>query len=227
MSSIAVDSRVDRTARFYNSTIGKKAIMAVTGLILFGFVIGHLAGNLQIYEGPEVMNRYAVFLRSMPAVLWGARIVLLLSVILHIVAAIQLAALKNEARPVSYVKKNNAHSSYASRTMYWSGPILAAFIIYHLLHFTFGTVHPDFQELHPYENVVNGFRVIPVSIAYIVAMILLGMHLYHGAWSMFQSVGLSHPKYTPMLKRFAALAATLIVIGNISIPISVMAGIVK
>ena len=225
--AVAVASVTTETLSFYQTTLGKKVVMAVTGIILFGFVISHLIGNLQIFAGREQLNHYAVFLRTMPAVLWGARITLLVAVILHIVASVQLAVLRNEARPIGYVKKKNVGSSYASRTMMWSGPIVAAFIVYHLLHFTFGVVHPGFKELQPYDNVVRGFQVPAVAIAYIVAMLLLGMHLYHGLWSMFQTLGAAHPRYTPMLKRFAAVATAFIVIGNISIPIAVMTGFVS
>lgn len=227
MSTLAVDTRLARGLRFYQTTIGKKVVMAITGALLFGFVIAHLLGNLQIYLGREEMDHYALALRALPGPLWAARLVLLLAVILHIAAAVQLTAGKNQARPVGYVRKKAVTSSYASRTMMWSGPIIAAFIVYHLMHFTFGIVHPDFRDLHPYENVVAGFRVIPVSIAYIFAMLLLGMHLYHGIWSMFQSVGINHPRYTPFLKKFAAAATAFIVIGNISIPIAVMTGLVS
>src|SRR5690349_7021592 len=136
MSAIAVDSRLARTLRFYDTTVGKKVIMAVTGAILFGFLIAHMAGNLQVFAGPEKMNHYAVALREIPAMLWGARLVLLISVIFHITASIQLWALQRAARPVKYVKKTNADSSYASRTMMWSGPIIAFFVLYHLMHFT-------------------------------------------------------------------------------------------
>ncbi len=200
--------------------------MAVTGVILFGFVVGHLVGNLQIYQGRERLDRYSAFLHLEPGLLWFVRLILLLAVILHIVASIQLTRLKRVARPISYIRIDRSHSSYASRTMMWSGPIVAAFIVYHLLHFTFGTVHPNYREGHVYENVVYGFQRIPVSLAYIVAMILLCMHLYHGLFSMFQSLGVSHPSYTPRIKRFAAVAAILIAAGNISIPIAVMTGLV-
>jgi succinate dehydrogenase / fumarate reductase, cytochrome b subunit len=213
-----------RADRFYSSTVGKKAVMAVSGCILFLFVLGHLAGNLQIYEGPEKINNYARFLRSMPSLLWGTRITLLVMVALHIWSSIQLAIRNNAARPASYVKKKEAGSSYASRTMYWSGPIILAFVIYHLLDFTFGTVNPAFQEGNVYANVVASFQLPQVSAFYIFAMVLLCMHLYHGLWSMFQSLGV-HRATT--LKRGAAAAAILIAAGNISIPVSVMAGLVK
>jgi succinate dehydrogenase cytochrome b subunit len=213
--------------RFYSSTVGKKAVMAVSGCILFLFVIGHLIGNLQIYEGPEKLNRYAVFLRSLPALLWTVRIVLLLMVALHIWSSVQLALRNLEARPAGYVKKKATQSSYASRTMYWSGPIILAFVIYHLLDFTFGQVNPHFVEGDVYSNVVASFSLIPVSAFYIFAMLLLGMHLYHGLWSMFQSLGFYHPRYTLALKRLAAVVAILIAAGNISIPVAVMAGVVR
>src|SRR5579872_7203504 len=181
--------------------------MAVSGCVLFLFVLGHLIGNLQIYEGPEKLNRYAVFLRSLPALLWTVRVVLLAMVVLHIWSSVQLALRNLEARPIGYVKKKSTESSYASRTMYWSGPIILAFVIYHLLDFTFGTVNPDFVAGDVYSNVVASFSVIPVSAFYIFAMLLLGMHLYHGLWSMFQSLGFYHPRYTLALKRLAAVVA--------------------
>ncbi|HXA67246.1 MAG TPA: succinate dehydrogenase cytochrome b subunit [Bryobacteraceae bacterium] len=216
-----------RPANFYASTVGKKAVMAVSGLVLFLFVIGHLIGNLQIYEGPEKLNNYAKFLRSIPAALWTVRITLLVMVLLHIWSSVQLALLKFDARPTGYIMKKATQSSYASRTMYWSGPIILAFVIYHLLDFTFGTLNPNFQEGNVYANVVASFKLIPVSVFYIIAMLLLCMHLYHGLWSMFQSLGFSHPRYTPLLKRSAAVVAILIAAGNISIPLSVLIGLVR
>lgn len=214
-------------AGFWDTPIGKKAVMAVTGVILFGFVVGHMMGNLQIFLGAEKLDAYAALLHSMPGVLWMARLVLLGSVGLHILAAVQLTLQSWEARPKGYVKKEPVAATYAARTMRWSGPIIAAFVVYHLLHFTFGSAHPDFQPLKVYQNVVTGFQVWPVSLFYIVAMVLLGFHLQHGLWSMFQSLGFSHPRYTPKLKMFATVFATVIVAGNCSIPIAVLAGLVK
>ena len=201
--------------------------MAVSGCILFLFVVGHLIGNLQIYEGPEKLNRYAVLLRSMPALLWGVRTVLLAMVLLHIWSSVQLAGRNIAARPVGYRIKKATGSSYASRTMYWSGPIILVFVIYHLLDFTFGQVNPHFQPGNVYGNVVASFQLIPVAVFYIIAMLLLCLHLYHGLWSMFQSLGIAHPRYTPMLRRGAAVVALLIAIGNISIPVAVLSGWVK
>jgi succinate dehydrogenase / fumarate reductase cytochrome b subunit len=201
--------------------------MALTGVVLFGYLVGHLAGNMQVYLGQEQMNNYAAFLHSMPALLWSVRLLLLVSVVMHIVASIQLTRLKQEARPVGYIKKKDVGSSYASRTMMWSGPIIAAFVIYHILDLTTGAANTmQFRELHAYENLVYSFRRIPVSVFYILAMLLLGAHLYHGLWSMFQSMGISHPRYTPVIKRAAAWVAILLVAGFISIPIAVLAGLV-
>jgi succinate dehydrogenase / fumarate reductase cytochrome b subunit len=228
MSATAVNLE-SRTLRFWQTTVGKKAVMAVTGLILFGFVVGHLAGNLQVFEPPEKLNRYAALLKSLPSLLWGARITLLLAVGLHIWSSFQLWLLQRDARPVKYVKKANLNSTYASRTMLWSGPIIAVFVIFHLLEFTFGAVHPGapFDEHNVYNNVVLGFQVWPVSLFYIIAMIMLCYHLYHGLWSMFQSLGFSHPVYTPWLQRFAKIVAILIAVGYISIPVAILAGFIK
>jgi succinate dehydrogenase / fumarate reductase cytochrome b subunit len=216
-----------RMARFYESTIGKKAIMAVTGLILFGFLIVHMLGNLQVFLGRDVMNHYAETLHGNPALLWTARTILLISVALHIWASIQLSIIKKDARPVSYVKRANVGSSWASRSMMLSGPIIAAFVVFHLLHLTTGTIHPQFVELHAYENLVTGFLVVPFALVYIVVMILIGFHLSHGVWSMFQSMGMSHPRYTPLIKRFASIFSWILVAGFISIPVAVLTRVVK
>jgi succinate dehydrogenase / fumarate reductase cytochrome b subunit len=215
--------------RFWQTTVGKKVIMAVTGVILFGFIVGHLLGNLQIFLPPEKINNYAATLRAHPGLLWIARSTLLIAVFLHIWSSFQLWLLQREARPIRYVKKVNLHSTYASRTMTWSGPIILAFVVFHLLHLTFGTVHPGgrFETHNVYNNVVTGFQVWPVSLFYIIAMIMLCYHLYHGLWSMFQTLGISHPVYTPILRELAKIVAILIAAGNISIPVAILAGFIK
>ena len=203
--------------------------MAVTGAIMFLFIIGHLLGNLLVFGGPSAINAYARFLRFDESVLWIIRSILILSVVLHIIATVQLALRNKRARPIGYSRKEAINSSYASRTMYWSGPIVLVFIILHLLQFTSGTLHPEaaFIPGDVYQNLVAGFQVWWVSAWYIFAIILLGFHLRHGLWSMFQSVGLAHPEHTPTLKRAALVIATIIVLGYISIPISILAGFVK
>jgi succinate dehydrogenase / fumarate reductase, cytochrome b subunit len=225
MSAVAVSGALGRGASFFQTTIGKKVVMAVTGVMLFGFLIAHMVGNLQFFQGPEKLNHYAESLRQIMPALVVLRIGLLVAAVLHIVAAISLARSQQVARPVGYTKKQNVGSTYASRTMYWSGPIVLAFLIYHLLHFTFGPVHPNFRDLKPYENVVAGFANPIVAIAYIIAMVLLGMHLYHGLWSMFQSLGIAHPRYTPRIKAFAKVFTVVLVLGFISVPIAVLAGL--
>ncbi|HTP35770.1 MAG TPA: succinate dehydrogenase cytochrome b subunit [Candidatus Acidoferrales bacterium] len=233
MSALAI-SPMKRAVRFYEAPIGKKAVMALTGALLFGYVVAHLLGNLQIYStNPDQINRYAAFLHnpSNALALWGARLVLLAAVILHITASLQLWLLKRTARPVAYVKKDDPGANYASRTMLWSGPIVAAFVIFHVLHLTVGAVVP-LQEVGPNEpnvraNVIAGFQNPAISGFYILAMVLLCMHLYHGLWSMFQSLGFNHPRYTPKLKKGAAICAILIAAGNCSIPIAVMTGLLR
>jgi len=200
--------------------------MALTGFVLFAFVTGHLLGNLQVSLGPDRLNAYAAFLKSNLEILWGVRTILLVSVLAHIVVTIQLAQLKTQARPVGYAKKDNAHSSVASRTMYYSGPMIAAFVVYHLLHLTLGTVHPDFSEHNVYANVVYGFQQWPVSLAYAIAIGLLCLHLNHGIYSMFQSLGLTHSHYTPRIKAAARVISILFFAGYVSIPAAVLTGIV-
>jgi succinate dehydrogenase / fumarate reductase cytochrome b subunit len=227
VSTVIANTQLMRVARFYESTIGKKAIMAVTGLVLFGFLIAHMLGNLQIFLGSAVMDHYAETLHGNPPLLWTVRIVLLVSVILHTWASIQLSAIKREARPVAYVKRANVISSWASRSMMLTGPIIAAFVIFHLLHLTTGTIHPNFVELHAYENLVSGFLIVPIALTYIVVMLFIGFHLSHGIWSMFQSIGFSHPRYTPAIKKFAAVFSWILIAGFISVPLAVLTGLVR
>src|ERR1700755_976551 len=229
MSTAAVGLHRNPAATFWGSTNGKKVVMAVTGAILFLFVIGHLAGNLQVFEGPAKLNAYGAFLHSIGELLWPVRAILLIAIALHITATVQLALRNKRARPTGYSVKKAIASSYASRTMYWSGPIVLAFIIFHLLHLTAGYIHPGaaYIEGDVYHNVVSGFQVWWVSLSYIFAIILLGLHLRHGIWSMFQSLGMNHPRHTPILKSAAWVVALAIVLGYISIPISVMLGVVK
>ena len=212
--------------RFWDTTIGKKAVMAATGVVLAAFVAGHLLGNLQIFLGPDRFNGYARALKSLPELLWPVRITLLISVILHIWSSAQLAVVKSESRPIGYVRTKSIASSYASRTMYMSGPIVAAFIVYHLMQFTFGVGGTPYLESDAYGNVINGFRVPAVSMFYILAMALLCVHLRHGLSSVVQSLGLDHPRYTPRLKALAVIIATLIFLGFISIPVAVLAGVI-
>lgn len=220
-----------RALSWYGTSVGKKLVMGVTGIILFSYLFAHLLGNLQIYLGPERINDYAALLHVAPHVLWVARIALILAVGLHVLAAIQLALQSYVARPVKYRKLKYDAAGYAARTMMYSGPIIAAFILYHVLHLTVGSVGPDLVTEHGhvdvYASVVAGFEVWYVSLFYIIALLLLGFHLWHGTWSFFQTLGLNHPKYNPWRKGFAIAFTAFIVIGNISIPFSVLTGIVS
>ena len=227
MGSLAVGLRENKAVRFWDSINGKKTVMAVSGVFLFLFVLGHMLGNLQVFEGAEQFNKYGKLLRTLPEGLWGVRIFLLVMVVLHIVAATQLALRKKRARPVSYAKRKPIVSSYASRTMYWSGPIILAFLIYHLLDLTSGTVNPSFIEGDVYHNVIASFSRPIVSIWYVFSMILLALHLRHGVWSMMQTLGVSNPRWMLLFKRLATVFAVLIFVGFIAVPIGVLAGVVR
>lgn len=235
MSSIAMQP-MSRAIRFYAAPLGKKAVMAATGVVLFAYVLGHLLGNLQIYASdPDRINRYAAFLHSPgnAGPLWIIRAFLMACVVLHITASVQLWLQNRAARPEGYRKKDDVPASYAARTMIWSGPIVGAFIVFHVMHLTAGAVLPlqdvsgDPTTPNVRANVIAGFQHPAVSAFYILAMGLLCLHLFHGLWSMFQSVGVSHPRYTPLLKKLAAVLAFVVLLGNISIPIAVMAGLLN
>jgi succinate dehydrogenase / fumarate reductase cytochrome b subunit len=228
MTAITIPFRV--RLPYVTSTIGRKAVMAVTGLILFGFILVHLVGNLTLYVGPAAINGYGAFLREFVhgAGLWIARAVLLTAAVLHVWSATSLTLDSWAARPKGYKRWTARDSTYASRTMRWGGVILFAFIVFHLLHFTFGTVHPDFRAGDVYHNVVAGFRGWPVSAFYVVAMVLLALHLDHGVWSMCQTLGLTgHPRSKRWARGAALLFALVVGIGNCSFPIAVLAGWVR
>ena len=222
-------------SNFYRSAVGKKALMAASGIMLFGFVLVHMLGNLKLYQGPEKLNAYAEWLRDVgsPAlphsgVLWIARLVLLAAVGIHVVTATQLTLLNRRARPQKYQQREVLEATYASRTVRWGGVIIGLYVVYHLAHLTFGWSHPDFIPGDVYHNVVSGLQVWWVSGIYIVAQIALGFHLYHGLWSMFQSLGWwSSSQPQDWRRRFAQVFAWVITIGNLSFPLAVLAGLVK
>ncbi len=217
---------MNRALAFLQSSIGRKVVMAVTGAVLVSFVIGHMLGNLQAFLGAQVFNDYAASLRKIPALLWGARIGLLIAAILHIWAAWSLTQSNNEARPEGYREKKNEKASLASTTMRISGVVVLAFLVYHLLHLTFGTVHPDFKPHDAFHNFVAGFKNPLASGAYIVGMVLLGFHLWHGVWSWMQSLGLNHPRYNHLRNVVATLVTVAVVGANIVFPLAVLAGII-
>ncbi|MEO8576015.1 MAG: succinate dehydrogenase cytochrome b subunit [Gemmatimonadales bacterium] len=219
---------MNRARRFYKAAIGKKVVMAATGLIGIGFVIGHMAGNLLAFRGSDAINAYAHFLQSTGELLWILRLTLIGAVILHIIAAYQLTMQNRAARPVGYVKRKPQVSTWASRTMRWGGVVLLVFIPLHILHFTTGAWQPagSFSETDVYTNIVTSFQIWWVTLFYVVAMISLGLHLYHGAWSSVRSLGASQPSPEP-LKRTIALGVAIIVwLGFTAVPVAVFAGLI-
>jgi succinate dehydrogenase / fumarate reductase, cytochrome b subunit len=223
-----------RAVALWDSSVGKKILMAVSGLILYGFVIAHMVGNMKVYFGREAFNHYAEGLRTLGdpifargQLLWIARLILLAAVAIHIFAVIQLYVKSRKARKHGYKKYQSNEFSYASRTMLWGGIAILAFVVFHLLDLTFGTVNPNFRHGDAYHNFVTTFQRVPVSLAYIAAMIPLGMHLYHGFWSMLQTLGANNPKYNRLRRPIAAVLALAIVLGNISFPVAVMLGVVE
>jgi succinate dehydrogenase / fumarate reductase cytochrome b subunit len=212
---------------FFASSIGRKVVMAATGVLLFGFVVAHMLGNLQVYLGPSKLDEYGAALRRMPVLLWSLRLGLLGAALAHVWAAASLTLTNRAARPQGYRAMRYRDSTYASRTMRWSGVILLLFVVYHLLHFTTGTLHPSFVAGAVNHNLVTGFRSPWVSAFYILAMLCLGLHLYHGVWSMQQTLGLNHPRYNHLRHAFATLLSAAVVIGNISMPIAVLAGLIE
>lgn len=226
---------MNHLSAFYRSSIGKKIIVAITGGILVGFIVGHLLGNLQIFFGPDYINSYAEKLRSLGVLLWVIRVFLLVVVVLHIYFTIRLAIDNRRARGVSYAKKEHVKATLASRSMALSGLLLLAFIIYHIAHFTVQVADPRFAllKMDPlnrhdvYSMMVYGFQNILVSGVYIVAMFLLALHLSHGSSSFFQSLGLNDKNLTPKLARGARIFAWLIFAGYVSIPLAVLTGLVK
>ena len=218
--------RATAVMRFWNSSIGKKAVMAVTGLAMIAFLIVHMAGNLQMFSGPLKINEYAAALRRLGPLLWVARGGLLVALVLHVIAAYQLTRRKQVARPVGYERDEPQISTFAARTIRWGGVLLLVFIVLHLLHLTFGTIHPAFDAKDVYGNVVAAFQVWWIALLYVAAMVGLGLHLYHGTWSSLRSLGLTRPSGNPHKRRAAAALAWLLYLGFSIVPIAVLARLV-
>ena len=214
--------------------IGKKIVMAVTGLLLFLFVVGHLLGNLKVFEGPQRFNAYADGLRAVGApffargqLLWMTRIALLVSVFAHMWAALAVTRASWRARPVDYRRLETSETTYAARTMRWGGVIILLYVVYHLLDFTFGRVNPSFMAGDVYHNVVASFARWPVSAAYVVAVIAVALHVYHGLWSAFQTLGLNRSPTSWWRRGVSGTIAVLIGGGYVAIPLAVLAGAVR
>lgn len=210
--------------RFWRSTIGKKVVMAVTGILLIGFIIGHVVGNLLMFRGAEAMNAYAALLKANMGLLWAARAGLLAATVLHVVAAVQLTRRQQRARPTGYDTRSPQVSTWASRTIRWGGAVLLLFVVYHLLHFTTGTLHPTFSHTNVYGNVISAFRTPWIAAIYLVATAALGLHLFHGTWSSVRTLGLTRPTYDPLKRRVAMGLALFVWLGFTAIVVAVFAG---
>lgn len=216
--------------RLFNSPVGAKMLMAVTGLMLTGFVLAHLSGNLLIFAGSEKFNAYAAGLHSLGGLLWVARLGLLGAFVLHVYLAVKLTAENRSARPVKYANEATIQASFASRHMIQTGLMIAAFVLYHLAHYTFRWTDPSFASLPEgdvYAMVVAGFSSPAVSGFYVLAMLALSFHLCHGVSSVFQSLGIYHGNINPVTEKLGPIVATIVFIGFSSIPLAVLAGVVK
>lgn len=218
---------------FYRSAVVKKWLMAVSGIILLGYVFAHMVGTLKVFLGKGEINTYADWLRTLgePAfprtvVLWGMRTVLIAAFFIHIVSAYQLTRMNRRARPVQYQSpRDYAAANFASRTMRWTGVIVLLFLVFHLLDQSWGPANSHFVRGDPYDNMFESFGHVPVAIAYIAAMLALGVHIFHGAWSMFQSLGLNNPRFNPWRRYFAIGFAGIVTAGNVAIPLLITTGV--
>ena len=219
-----------RLRRFWDSTVGKKVVMAVTGLIGIGFLLGHMAGNLQMFEGTgaaQAMSDYASLLRKVWEILWLIRIVLVVCVVLHVTAALQLAARNRAARPVAYGVRKPQVSTLASRTMLVGGILLLLFIPFHIADMTFGVGVPNFRHLDPYNNLRSGFARSWAVIFYLLAMGSLALHLFHGAWASFRTLGARRPSPNPLHRNVAIAIAVVTAIGFAAIPVAAALGMFR
>lgn len=234
MSATAADSATVRTGapsgvltRLFRSSIGQKVIMAVTGVALSVFVLGHMLGNLTAFQGPAAIDGYGAALRQVPAALWAMRIGLLVAVALHIWAYLALTRTSMAARPSGYKKAAYREATYASRTMRWTGPLLLAFIVFHLGDLTVGTFNPGFEEGLVYRNLVASLKRTGVAVFYLVALGALALHLWHGIWSLFQTLGFSQPRQQSFARKLATVFTLIVVLGFALIPLAVMAGMLR
>lgn len=212
---------------FVRSNLGLKVIMAVSGLLMVGYLITHVAANLLVFRGAALINGYSAILHAQPVILWSARAVLLVALVAHVWSAIVLTQRDLAARPIGYAKQAPQVSTFASRTIRWGGLLILFFLVYHILHFTTGTMHPAFVEGDPHGNVVRAFRVPWVVALYVVSMAAVGLHLFHGTWSAFRSLGLTRPSQHPLRHKTSLLVAGVIWLGFTIIPLAVLAGIVR
>lgn len=242
--------------KYLNHLVISKFVMAITGLYLGFFITGHVIGNLQIFLGRDTFNSYAAFLQSLGELLWVERIILILSFVLHIITSVYLKLYNNQVKPQKYAVKNYLKAKLNSRSMIWTGIMIACFLTFHILHFTTRDINPEFKDYKEvysvakviptnlnlnisyeqgidvmkarhdtYQMVIDGFKKPLVSIFYIIAVVLLGVHVSHAIQSMFQTLGMNGPRFTPFIIKFSIIYGVLIAIAYSSIPISVLLGI--
>jgi succinate dehydrogenase / fumarate reductase cytochrome b subunit len=212
---------------FYGSTIGKKVAMAVSGLVVVGWLVLHMLGNVTIFAGREAVNKYAAILADNPPLLWGQRFVVLAALGTHIHAALSLLAHNANARPVAYNRRKDLATNYAALTMKYGGFTLLAYVLYHLAHLTLGVTGAPFVKGDVYNNLVLGFQNPAIAGFYVLAQCALAMHLFHGIWSLTQTLGVEHPKYNGLRKQAALVLTGVIVCGFLSIPLAVQAGLLQ
>ncbi len=211
--------------RFWQSTIGKKIVMAVTGIIGVGFVIGHMSGNLLMFKGQDAMHHYALLLRTSMPLLYTVRAVLVAAVVLHAVSAYQLTMISRAARPEGYAERRPQVTTFAAKTIRWGGVLLLVFIVFHLLQLTLGVVHPKFTHLDPYNNVVVALRNPLMAGFYVLAMAALALHLYHGIWAAVRTLGAARPAQAPLKRSLAVVVAVIVAAGFMIIPLAAVAGV--
>jgi succinate dehydrogenase / fumarate reductase cytochrome b subunit len=231
---LAPGARRGPLGRLAGASIGLKVVMAATGVLMFLFLLGHLSGNLLLFSGPDALNAYAQWLRDHPVLLWGARIGLLAALVAHMTAAVRLARTSRAARPQPYARKEWREATWASRHMLLTGLLVFAYVVYHLLHFTFHAIDTGAMGLRDaagrldvHAMVVAGFRNPAVALSYVAAQVVLGLHLWHGLPSFFQTMGWDHPLVRPMARRGGAALAALVALGYVSIPVAVWTGVVR
>ncbi|MGD8320252.1 MAG: succinate dehydrogenase cytochrome b subunit [Gemmatimonadota bacterium] len=222
-----------RVVALYRSSVGKKILMAFTGFIWFGFLVGHMAGNLKAFQGAQVFDTYAHHLRTLgepilpyKGFLWTFRAVMFAAFVIHVLLSWQTSRQSWAAREKKYRKQRNLNFDFASGLMRWGGVLILVFIVFHILHMTTGTLHPDFEEGNAYHNLVTGLSNPLVAGFYLLAMLAILLHLYHGVWSLFQTLGANHPKYSSYRRPFAVVVSIVIFLGFISIPVAVLTGFV-
>jgi succinate dehydrogenase cytochrome b subunit len=217
-----------RVRALWSTSVGKKAVMAATGLIMVAYLITHVLANLLVFQGPAKINAYSAFLHGTGGALWAARLVLFVAIVLHVVAAVQLTGRRRAARPVAYAAGREPQvSTLASRTIRWGGVVILVFLVYHIMHFTLGTVHRGFVEGDPYHNVATGFGNPLVVVFYELAMAAVALHLYHGIWSSGRSLGVSAPSPHPIRRQLALVLSVIVWAGFTVIPIAAYAGVIR